>query len=380
MMDLFVPGGHLHPAAAVHDFGLRPQPQRGTGGVHGHVAAADGDHFLAADGCRAVLGKTEGFHQVGAGEILVGGVDADQVLTGDFHELGQSGPRADEHHVVIGKQLLDADSHPDDHVQTKLHAQGLQVVDLGQDHLLGQAELRDTVHQHATGQVQRLENSYLVAQLDQVPGHGQPGGTGAHHRHLLPGVRCHLRDLDLAGVALVIGGEPLQTADTHRVPFLGQHALDLALGLLGAHPAGHGRQRVFFSQLPGRLHKLAFFDQLDKTGNVDTHRAARDTHRFLASQAPLRFLDGGLFTEAVGDLIVVVDPHRRVLLRHLLSRNGHSFFRIHSSALLLEVQNTAGAVLAAACLPLLRCRYRAAVEAPTAMLPPLPWRMRHAAA
>ena len=87
VMDLFGPGGHLLARAAVEDVDvLGAQPPGRAGGVHGHVAAADHAHAPPADDRRVVVGKGVGLHQVRAGEILVGRVDAAEVLAGHAHE------------------------------------------------------------------------------------------------------------------------------------------------------------------------------------------------------------------------------------------------------------------------------------------------------
>ncbi len=68
VMDLFAAGGHLLARAAVEDVDvLGAQPPRGSGRVHGHVAAAHHADAASADDRRVVFGKGVGLHQVRRG-------------------------------------------------------------------------------------------------------------------------------------------------------------------------------------------------------------------------------------------------------------------------------------------------------------------------
>ena len=70
-------GGHLRLAAAVDDVHvLRAQALGAAGGVHGHVAAADHRHGLGSCMMGVSYSSRVGLHQVDAGQVLVGGVDA----------------------------------------------------------------------------------------------------------------------------------------------------------------------------------------------------------------------------------------------------------------------------------------------------------------
>ena len=116
-------GRQLVLAAAVDDDGLLgAQAQRRPDGVHGHVAAADDDDALAVQD-RRVRVLAEGAHQVDAGEVLVGRVDALEVLAGDVHEHGQAGADGDEDGVEVLAQLAQRPGLADDGVDLDLDAQ-----------------------------------------------------------------------------------------------------------------------------------------------------------------------------------------------------------------------------------------------------------------
>jgi hypothetical protein len=94
-MDFFLPGGEFFPTPAVDDIGLlSPQAQGGAGGVHGHVAAAEGGHLFTPDQGGVVIGEVIRLHEVGTGQILIGGIDADVMLPGNLQKHGQPGANA----------------------------------------------------------------------------------------------------------------------------------------------------------------------------------------------------------------------------------------------------------------------------------------------
>ena len=184
--------------------------------------------------------------------------------------------------------------------------------------------------------MQGLEHVDFVALLDQVAGHGQAGGTGAHHRHLLAG-GFGLGGQDvLAVLALVIGGEGLQVADGHRGVFFADDAHAFALDFLGADPAAHRGQGVFLPEFADGAFKIAFLDAFDEGRNIDFHRAALAAAGVFALDAALRLLHGQFFGIAEGHFLEIARPDLGLLLRHLLPGDlfflgGFDFFRHYRS-------------------------------------------------
>ena len=200
-----------------------------------------------------------------------------RVLAGDAQELGQPRAGGHEHGVIafLVHQLVDRHGLADDDVGLEVDAHRPHDVDLAADDLLGQAELGDAVDQHAADLVQGLEDGDLVALLDQVAGRAQAGRSAAHDGHLLAGGRGDLGQADLARLALVVGHEPLEVADAQGLELVAQDAAALALGLLGADPAGDGRQDVVLADLGRGLQIVSRDDQLDEVLDLDPDRAAR---------------------------------------------------------------------------------------------------------
>ena len=317
MLHLFLAGGHLIPAAAIDNVYLAGAQTLGHAGrVHGHVAGAhNGDLVEALDG--GVIVVPVGLHQVGAGEQLVGGIDAHQVLAGDVQELGQACAGANEDGLVaLLKELVDGDGLAHNDIVLDLHAQGLQILDLSSHDLLGQTELGDAVDQHAAGLVEGLKNGYVIAHFAHVAGAGQAGRAGADHRHLVAVAgRNDGSRLVLFG-HVVIRHKALQATDGHALSPDAADAAGLALPLLGADAAADGGQRVGGGDdLIGGV-KVALSDLGDEFGDTHAHRAAGAAHGFLAVQAALGLGNGGLRVIAQCDLIKVRGAHHGVLLRH----------------------------------------------------------------
>ena len=148
-------------------------------------------------------------------------------------EARQPRAGADEHRVepLVREQLVQRDAPADDHVRLDLHAHGLERADLAAHEALGQAELRNAVHEHAARRVQRLEHGHVVAELFQIARAGQPGRAAADDRDALAVVRRGLRALCAVRHG-VVRHEPLQPADAHRLALDAAHAARLALRLL----------------------------------------------------------------------------------------------------------------------------------------------------
>ena len=123
--------------------------------------------------------------------------------------------------------------------------------------LLGQAELRDAIHQHAARLVQRLVNGHVVAELGQFARGRQAARAGADHRHFPAAGRRDGERLRLRVLAGPIRHVALQVADGHRHALVAADALDFALGFLRAHPPGDRRQGVVAEQALRRFRQFA---------------------------------------------------------------------------------------------------------------------------
>jgi len=259
-----------------------------------------------------------GFHEVVAGEVLVGGEDAVQVLAGNIHEPGEPRAGADEDRVVavLLHELGDRPDLADDVVHLELDTELRQVVHLALHDRLGETELGNAVDEHAASLVQRLEDGHLVTGLDAVARHSEPGGSGADDGDLLAGLRGRLGHRRLTLLRLPVGDEALETADRHRLLLLSEDADLLALVLLGTDAAADGGQKVGLLDRRHRSGHVLIGDRLDECRNIYGDGAAPDAEGLLAHQAARGLYGSLLDGVAEGHGIEVLRPHMGVLLRH----------------------------------------------------------------
>ena len=278
MLDLFLTGGQLILAAAVGNVNvLCAQTLGNTGCVHCDVACTDdADVVEVLDGRIVIIAVS--LHEVYAGEKLVCGVNAEQILAGDVQELGQTCAGADEHCLeAVLEQLVNGLGLADDGVVYDLDAHGLEVVDLGRNDLLGQTELRNTVDQNAAGLVESLEDGDIVAHLAKVARAGKAGRAGADDGDT---VTVIFGDLDLVLdflIHMVVGNKALETADTDALALDTAHTLSLTLGFLWADTSTDSRKCGRLGDNMISLLKIALLDLCDKCRNIDRNRTSLHT-------------------------------------------------------------------------------------------------------
>jgi hypothetical protein len=193
VLHFFGACGHLGFRPPIDQRGrLRAQAAGGAYRVHRGVAAAHHDHVAVAAIVNRLVefGKLVGAHQVGAGEKLVGGVDAVQVLAGHMpRNTGNPAPVATKTAsnpslrisssmvTLLPTTTLVSNSTP---MRRRLST---SVLDDG----FGQAKLGNAVDEHAAQFVQRLKDTDAMAFLHQIARGGKPGRTAADDGHALAG-------------------------------------------------------------------------------------------------------------------------------------------------------------------------------------------------
>ena len=304
----------LITGAAVYASHLGTQPPCHPQAVHRRVAGADYDD-VAADADRGVdLAERVGAHQVHPGEEFVGADHPSGVLAGDAEEGWGAGAHPEEHGVEAAwpEQILDGEDAPDDLVGFDAHAEVEQTLDLAVDDLAGKTERRDAVAQHAPGHVQCLEHGDLYTAAGEIGSTRQAGGAGTDDGHLLADRR---RDR-FRWRGAVVADEPLEATDGDGFHLAGDHALDLALGFLGAHPPTHRRQDAGLTDDTQRPVDVFQEQVADEPRDVDLHRAAADAGGAGALEAALGLAQR--LGEGVPhrDLVEGARPGPRIAHRH----------------------------------------------------------------
>ena len=315
--DLGILGRHVADATAVDDAHLFGTAAHGRARhVHGHVAAADDAHALAAQ----------------VGQLVV--ADGAQHLDGRLH-AGRLFARKAELLIAVGAngqingielvaqagKLLAIDGVVEFHVD----AGAQDPVDLGLQALARQAVAGDAVAQHAAQVMTLLKDRHLMAHHGQIVGTGKAGRAAADHGNALAGVVGHA-GLVIVEVA-VLNGKTLEGEDVHGIVDHAATAVHLA-GML-AHQAANERQRVVLADDLDGIGIAAGLDQRNVTGNVDVRRAARDAR------------DAGLAVKATG---VLADVVLKIVAKTANGRKRHGAGLVTDGAVARKIDGAGGAL------------------------------------
>ena len=322
VLNFFRARRDLRLTAAVDDGDLlRAEAQRRAGSIHRDIAAAD-DGDMAADlDRRRVFRELVGLHEIAAREEFIGRVDAVEALARNALEARQAGARADEDGVkaLFLHELIDRVEAAGYRVKLDLDAELLDVLDLLlDDRILRQAELRDTVRQHAARLVQGLEDRHIVAFLCKVACAREAGRAGTDDSDFLR-IGCALDWLDLfIGSELAVSHEAFEAADGDGLPALREDAVLLALIFLWADATADGRQGIRLLDRRDSAVEVALLDLADEGRDVDGDRATLAALWYLAVQAALCLGHCRLLVVAESDFLKVMGTDFRVLYRHLV--------------------------------------------------------------
>ena len=237
-------GGHVALLAAVGHRNTCAEAHRGTGDIHGDIAAADDDDLLA-DGrpCAGVHFAQE----------VDSAPDTLQVLARDAESSGLLGTDGEIDGVIaLLTQLLNGDVLSDLDAAAEDHAKFLEHVDLGVQHGLLQTEGRDSVAEHTAGKLVFVKHRHAIVVRREEVGAAQAGRAGTDHGDLLVAEVIELLG-DEAGVTLqlAVGDKLLHLVDGNGAVQVSSGAFALALAV--ADPAADGGQRVFFLDQLQRL-------------------------------------------------------------------------------------------------------------------------------
>ncbi|KJU81724.1 hypothetical protein MBAV_006090 [Candidatus Magnetobacterium bavaricum] len=188
-----------------------------------------------------------------------------------------------------------------------------EVVDLPEDDLLGQPELGNPVHEHATWTVQRLKHNHLDTGLCQVRGTGQSCRSGTDDCGLL--AVCGDFVMPFPAVCLgSVANKSLQVADCDGLELLAHHAVGLTLEFLRAHPSADRRKQVGLRDQAVGATVIPPRYKVYKPPDVDPHGTPTGTSRLGALHTPVGLLQGQCLVVADGDLIEILGPDVRILV------------------------------------------------------------------
>ncbi len=264
---LELPVGGLEESArlACHNLDVFcPQPERGTATIHRGIADTDDQHVVTDLLC---VPEGDGLQPVDTNVNVFRVVTPWQL---EFLAARRAG--TDEYGVeaTVVQQVFQA---VDAVIQLQIDAHVEDVIDFLVEHLGRQAELRNIGTHEAAGRVELFEHRDLVTERYQVVGDGQRRTSGADQRDLL--AVCLIRRLrqPITDVITVIGGDPFQPADRHRLVFHTPAATRRLAGTIADSPQ-NCREHIRFPVQHIGLGKLALRDQANIVRHVGVRRAS----------------------------------------------------------------------------------------------------------
>ena len=220
-------------------------------------------------------------------------------------------------------QLFDGEGAADNSVNYDFYAQLFQCGDFVLYDFLGQTELRNAVHQHAAGSMQRFVHGYIIAHFSQITGASQAARAAAYYGNLLALAFCRSFYIVIqAMLTRIVGNKALQAADCYRLALDTQHALAFALVFLRADTSADSRQCTLLLKNFISLGKVFLCHLMDKLRNININRAAAYTTRFGAVQAALCLVYRHFLSVAKCYLLKVFVTHISRLLRHSISHSS----------------------------------------------------------
>ena len=154
MLHLFCAGRHLFFAAAVYNHGaFGSQTAGSTYRVHCSVATTYHSHPAATKHGGIAFGVGS-IHEVDARQVFVRRHDADEVLSGDIHKVGQSGSAGGKDTLeAFFMQVVVAYCLAHDAVFHEPYTHLAKALNLYVHYLVGQTELGDAILQYTTNLV-----------------------------------------------------------------------------------------------------------------------------------------------------------------------------------------------------------------------------------
>ena len=198
MLHLFLVCGHFLARSTVgNGYVLASQPQTGSGGIDGHIAAAD-DHDLFS-GCMPV--------SQGNVPQYIDGVDDLRIVffARDVQLVGAVGPDGKEKGLKsLAFQVVVGDVFSETGVVNKLDPQVFYHGHFPVDDFPGKPVTGDAHHGHAAGHGQGFDDLHGIPFESQVIGRTHAAGPGADNAHLFVIARQFFRV-----AVLVVGQGPL---------------------------------------------------------------------------------------------------------------------------------------------------------------------------
>lgn len=160
--------------------------------------------------------------------------------------------------------------------------------------------------------MKRFEYGNAVTFFRKVARAGKSARSGADYRDFMS-VWLRFNGFLRAGIVVTVCDESFQSAYAHGFEFNTERALGFALRFLRAYAAAYSGKRRILGYFFICAFVIAFFDFLNKRGNIDIDGATRNARFILAVQATLGFGNGYFFGITCRYFFEVMRPYFWIL-------------------------------------------------------------------
>ena len=185
--------------------------------------------------------------------------------------LAARSPCADEYgiEVLVEQRVHALDTMP--HFQVCPHVE--DVTDLLIKDARWQSKLRNIRAHQTAGFVESLENRYVIAERQQIVGHGQRRTAGADQRNLFTVLALGRLRQTIRNVVTMVGSDPFETANGHRPVFDAAAATRRLAGPVTDAPEDAGKY-VGIAVFDVGVAEATLGDQPNVQGNIGVCRTS----------------------------------------------------------------------------------------------------------
>lgn len=196
---------------------------------------------------------------------------------------------ADEYGIETAfEEHVDINIRSYGHSSIDMHSELSDLFNLTGDHALGQTVFGYSEHEDAPGFRFHFEYFYIETTACELSGNGKAGRPAAYYSHA-SAVLLNQWLAAKAHIRVEIGYELFEAADVDVLPFFPEYAIALALPLMGAYAAAHGREIALCVDYAHGIADVSHRELVNPVGNIIAHGAAFLALGHFAMKASLGF-------------------------------------------------------------------------------------------
>ena len=325
-MNFFLTGRHFIFTTTINNVNMfSAQTFCSTSSIHCYVTSTNDGSLFTAVNRSCNIGELVSFHKVYTSQELICRIYTVKVFAVDIHKVRQAstGTNINCIKAFFFHQFFNGKGTTDYSINNNLNAQIFQRFNFVLYDFFRQTELRNTIHQNATCNVESFVNGYVITKFSQVASSSKTGRATAYDCYFF----TFSNDfgsfyLVQAMFTCVIRYKTFQTTDSNGFTLDTQHAFTFALVFLGANATTNCGQAVFTFQNLNRFSKVFFRNSFDEFRNLYIYGATFYATRFRTVEATLRFVNCHFFSVAKSYFFKIFIADISRLFRHGISHSS----------------------------------------------------------